>query len=92
MRYVRSHTPFVNLWYAKSVIDHAGLNDVQEMLSPGYQSRMRERLRNDWGTDFFWRPDEALPVRTPANSFTTTCSVLIILSSASSKMSSSAII
>ena len=35
--------------------------------------------------------EDALPVRTPANSFTTTCSVLIILSSASSNKSSSAI-
>src|SRR6266478_1092932 len=34
---------------------------------------------------------EALPVRTPANSFMTTCSVLLILSSASSKKSSNAI-
>src|SRR6266567_9490731 len=34
---------------------------------------------------------EALPVRTPANPFTTTCSVLIIFSSASSKKSSNAI-
>src|SRR5450631_3516595 len=31
---------------------------------------------------------DALPVRTPANSFTMTCSVLIIFSSASSKISS----
>ena len=34
---------------------------------------------------------DALPVRTPANSFTTTCSVFSIFSSASSKISSSAI-
>jgi hypothetical protein len=35
------------------------------MLSPGYQARMRERLRNDWGTDFFWQPDELVPSRGP---------------------------
>lgn len=65
VRFARSHTPFINLWYAKAAIDHAGMNDLQEMLSPGYQSRMRERLRNDWGTDFFWKPNEALPSRGP---------------------------
>lgn len=65
VRFARSHTPFINLWYAKAAIDHAGLNDIQEMLSPGYHSRMRERLRNDWGTDFYWKPDEGLPGRSP---------------------------
>src|ERR1035441_8754673 len=40
---------------------------------------------------FSTSPADALPVRTPANSFTTTCSVLIIFSSASSRMSSSVI-
>lgn len=65
VRFARSHLPFVNLWYAKAAIDHAGLNQLQEMLSPGYQARMRERLRRDWGTDFYWRPNEALPGRAP---------------------------
>src|SRR5438552_2597173 len=37
---------------------------------------------------FSTRPGEALPVRTPANSFCTTCSVFCILSSASSSISS----
>src|SRR5205823_6692726 len=37
---------------------------------------------------FSTRPGDALPVRTPANSFWTTCSVFCILSSASSRMSS----
>src|ERR1051325_4264841 len=37
---------------------------------------------------FSTSPAEALPVRTPANSLVTTCSVFCILSSASSKMSS----
>src|SRR5689334_6452187 len=40
---------------------------------------------------FSTRPGEALPVRTPANSLCTTSSVLSIFSSASSKISSSAI-
>lgn len=65
VRFARSHTPFVNLWYAKAALDHAGLNQLQEILSPGYQSRMRERLRRDWGTDFYWPPGEALPTRAP---------------------------
>ena len=65
VRFARSHLPFVNLWYAKSALDHAGLQDLQEMLSPGYLSRMRERAHTDWGQDFYWRPGEGMPSRAP---------------------------
>jgi len=65
VRFARSHLPFVNLWYTKSAIDHAGLQDLQEMLSPGYLARMRDRARKDWGQDFYWRPGETLPERAP---------------------------
>jgi hypothetical protein len=65
VRFARSHLPFVNLWYAKSALDHAGLQDLQEMLSPGYLSRMRERAHKDWGQDFYWRPGEGMPSRAP---------------------------
>jgi hypothetical protein len=65
VRFARSHTPFVNLWYAKSAIDHAGLNQLQELLSPGYQSRMRERIKRDWGQDMWWPQSSTLPDRAP---------------------------
>ena len=65
VRFARSHMPFVNLWYTKSAIDHAGLQDIQEMLSPGYLARMRDRARKDWGQDFWWRPGELAPDRAP---------------------------
>lgn len=65
LRLARSHTPFVNLWYARAVIDHAALNHVQELLSPGYLDRMQSRVRRDWGNDFWWEPDEFLPERAP---------------------------
>ncbi|MHB0973137.1 MAG: hypothetical protein ACYC0P_02700 [Thiobacillus sp.] len=65
VRFARSHMPFVNLWYAKSALDHAGLQDLQEMLSPGYLSRMRDRAQEDWGQDFWWRPGELAPERAP---------------------------
>lgn len=65
VRFARSHMPFVNLWYAKSAIDHAGLQDLQEMLSPGYLSRMRDRAHKDWGQDYWWQPGEMAPDRAP---------------------------
>ncbi|NMF99562.1 hypothetical protein GPA27_19475 [Aromatoleum toluolicum] len=65
LRFAKSHLPFMNLWYAKSAIDHAGLQDLQEYLSPGYLSRMRNRAHTDWGQDFWWKPGETLPRRAP---------------------------
>lgn len=65
MRFARSHAPFVNLWYAKGALDHAGLQDLQEYLSPGYLGRMRERAHKDWGQEFWWKPGTGMPDRAP---------------------------
>jgi len=64
-RYARSHTPFINLWYAKAALDHMALQDLQEMLSPGYMSRVKRRAEGDWGQGFWWEPGEPLPERAP---------------------------
>lgn len=65
VRFARSHLPFVNLWYTKSAVDHAGLQDLQEMLSPGYLSRMRQSALRDWGQDYWWQPGQGMPARAP---------------------------
>ncbi|WP_443115488.1 hypothetical protein [Herbaspirillum seropedicae] len=61
----RSHLPYVNLWYAKAALDHAGLHALQENLSPGYLSRMQQRARKDWGQDYWWKPGTGAPDRAP---------------------------
>ena len=65
VRFVRSHTPLVNLWYGKAALDHAALHAVQENLSPGYLSRIRSKQRKDWQTGWWWAPGEDLPQRPP---------------------------
>jgi hypothetical protein len=65
IRFARSHLPYVNLWYAKSAIDHMGMHALQENLSPGYLARMRARAQKDWGQSFWWAPTETLPSRAP---------------------------
>lgn len=65
VRFARGHLPFVNLWYAKSALDHAGLQDLQEMLSPGYLARMRQSAMKEWGQDYWWRPGQGAPARAP---------------------------
>jgi hypothetical protein len=57
-RFARGHLPFVNLWYAKTALDHAGLHAVQESVSPGYLARIKNRQRKEWGGDW-WAPPGA---------------------------------
>jgi hypothetical protein len=66
LRFARGHLPLVNLWYAKAALDHAGLNALQENLSPGYTSRMQQKARKDWNQDFWWAPGDATPQRAPS--------------------------
>jgi hypothetical protein len=65
LRFVRSNSPFVNLWYTKTVVDHAGYNQLQELLSPGYSSRVAQRIRKDWGQEMWWPRDSLVPDRAP---------------------------
>jgi hypothetical protein len=65
VRFAKGHLPFIGLWYAKSAIDHAVLQDIQEYMSPGYLQRMRMWAHKDWGQDYWWRPGDKLPDRLP---------------------------
>ena len=65
IRLVRSHTPFVNMWYTSTAIDRAVMNDIQEYLSPGYTRRLERRMRRSWGQGYWWAPRSALPNRAP---------------------------
>ncbi|OWQ92036.1 hypothetical protein CDN99_06670 [Roseateles aquatilis] len=66
LRFARGHLPLVNLWYAKAALDHAGLQALQDNLSPGYLSRMRQKARKDWQQDYWWQPGSDLPDRAPS--------------------------
>ena len=61
----RSNVPYVNLWYAKAALDHAGMNALQENLSPGYLGRIRKRAQQDWGQQYWWAPGSGGPQRAP---------------------------
>lgn len=51
IRFARSHTPLVNLWYSKAALDHMFVHAMQENLNPGYLGRMRGRARKEWDQD-----------------------------------------
>lgn len=65
LRFLKSNTPLINLWYSRAAIDHAVLQQVQENVSPGYLARMRTRAKKEWGQDWYWSPGETLPERAP---------------------------
>lgn len=65
LRFVKSNTPLINLWYTRAAIDHALLQQMQESMSPGYLARMRNRARKEWGQDYWWSPGEMAPERAP---------------------------
>lgn len=65
VRLLRSNLPYVNLWYAKSALDHAGMHALQESLSPGYLSKMKARASKDFGSTYWWSPGTGAPERAP---------------------------
>lgn len=56
LRFAKQNMPGANLFYAKAVIDHWFLHDLQETLSPGYLGRMRASLQKDWHQGYWWAP------------------------------------
>jgi hypothetical protein len=56
IRFSRQNMPFVNLWYARSALDHMFIHEMQEAASPGYLSKMRSNARKEWGQDYWWEP------------------------------------
>lgn len=65
IRIGRSHLPYVNLWFGKAAIDHMGLHALQENLSPGYLSKMKQRAQKQNNQGYYWEPGSGLPDRAP---------------------------
>jgi len=71
VRFLKGNLPLLNLWYTRAALDHLLMNDLQEQLSPGYLSNMRERAQRDWGQQYWWDPNSTagngsfLPDRAP---------------------------
>lgn len=65
VRVLKSNIPLQNLWYTKAVTDRLIFNQLQEMVSPGYMTRVEQRARSEFGQSFWWRPGAATPSRPP---------------------------
>jgi len=65
LRLVNSYNPLSTVWFTKAAFNHMVLQNLQEMLSPGYLRRMQRRSEREFGQSFYWKPGEALPSRVP---------------------------
>ncbi|WP_312631612.1 hypothetical protein [Pantoea piersonii] len=57
-RFTVDHTPFINLFYARPVLNWLVLNQLQESLSPGSLHRYEQNLRKNQGNDFMIPPSQ----------------------------------
>lgn len=70
LRFVRNNaTPFMRLWYVRAAFDHLVYQQMQEMLNPGYNERVRHRMLHPGGDQAprptWWSPGETQPERAP---------------------------
>ena len=65
VKFAKGNIPLINLWYTKTALDRFILNDLQEYLSPGYLSRLRETSRKNTGQDYWFAPGSHQPDRAP---------------------------
>lgn len=65
LRLIRGHAPFVNLWYTKGVFDRAIYNDLMEMASPGYLTRVEKNALKQKGVGYWWDQSRLVPRRAP---------------------------
>lgn len=59
-RFTVDHTPFINLFYARPVMNWLILNQIQESLSPGSLQRYEQNVRKNQGNEFIWRPSQTM--------------------------------
>lgn len=57
-------TPGINLWYSRLAVERLLLDQVEKMIDPKYDSRMRrleKSVKTQYGQKYWWRPGHALP-------------------------------
>lgn len=65
LSFARSNTvPFMNFWYTKAAFNHMIYQQLQEAVSPGYNERVQQRLRQREVSQF-WQNGQATPQRAP---------------------------
>lgn len=57
-RFTVDHTPFINLYWSRPILNYLFLNQLQESLSPGSLHRYEQNIRKNQGNDFLIPPSQ----------------------------------
>lgn len=57
-RFSVDHTPFINLFWSRPILNYLFLNQLQESLSPGSLHRYEQNIRKNQGNDFLIPPSQ----------------------------------
>lgn len=53
-RIAMSNVPFANLWFTKAAVDYFFMNEMKELMSPGYKRRMARQMEKTFGQKPLW--------------------------------------
>lgn len=59
-RFITSNTPFLNLFYARLLLDYGFLYHLQEWMNPGSLGRMEQEMQQRTGQEFIAPPSEVV--------------------------------
>lgn len=68
VRMISRYAPGTSLWYARLAMERLIFDQIQLMVDPKYQSKIRRvqtKYRREYGQDYWWRPGETEPDRGP---------------------------
>lgn len=57
-RFTVDHTPFINLFWSRPILNYLFLNQLQESISPGSLHRYEQNIRKNQGNDFLIPPSQ----------------------------------
>ena len=60
LRVALNNTPFVNLFYTRIALDYLLFYRMQEMMNPGYLSRMEQKVRTQNNQSFLLPPSNVV--------------------------------
>lgn len=60
VRFIKGNTPFLNLFYARLVLDYAVFYRLQEWMNPGSLGRMENELNQRTGQEFIASPSQTV--------------------------------
>jgi len=60
VRFAMNNTPGINLFYTRAALDYFLLYNIQELVNPGYLSRLESRIKQHQGQKFYIPPSSVI--------------------------------